>query len=91
MSMRLKRVWLTADGIRASSYFRTAYIAWPDVRRVVIHGDFGHRRTPLVELELWKPHPFGRRIPLLPVSNDLLTELPGKAAGARVNVEHRPA
>jgi len=91
VSIRLKKVWLNADGIRASNYLREEAIEWPDVRRVVIRGAFEGRRSPIVELELWRPHPFRGRISLLPASEQLLAELTGRAAAFGVQVEHRSA
>ncbi|HEX7183258.1 MAG TPA: hypothetical protein VF756_15565 [Thermoanaerobaculia bacterium] len=91
LCMPLKKAWLTADGIRASNYFRQAFIAWPHVRCVVVRGEFGHRSTPVVEFELWQPHPFGGRISLLPASQKVLAELTGQATTFGVKLEHRPA
>lgn len=88
-SLRLKKVWLTADGLRVSNYLSEAIIPWPQVRRVLVHGTFGHRSKPLVELELLARHPFGGRISLYPASEDLLAKLTGRAAAFHVNIEQR--
>ena len=89
VSMRLKKVWLTTGGLRVSNYLSESSILWPHVRRVLIHDTFGHRRTPLVELELWARHPFGGRISLYPMSEDLLEKLTGQAAASHVDIEQR--
>jgi len=89
--MRLKKVWLTINGLRVSNYLSEASIMWSHVCRVSIHGTFGHRSTPLVELELCGRHPFGGRISLFPASEDLLVKLTGRAAAFHVNVEQRSA
>ncbi|HEX3125989.1 MAG TPA: hypothetical protein VH394_01545 [Thermoanaerobaculia bacterium] len=87
VSRRLKMVWLTTDGLRVSNYLSEASILWPQVRRVLVHDTFGHRRTPLVELELSTRRPFGGRISFYPASEDLLGKLTGQAAAFHVNVE----
>jgi hypothetical protein len=84
MSLRLKKVWLTTDGLRVSNYLSEASILWPHVRRITIHDTFGHRRTPLVEIELCARRPFGGRISLFPASEDLLVKLTGQAAAFQV-------
>lgn len=89
MCARLKKVWLTPDGIRVSNYFREAAIPWPHVRRVVVRGTFGHRSSPLVELELREKHPFAGRISLLPASEHCLAELTERAAAFDVQCAHR--
>jgi len=88
-SLRLKKVWLTAGGLRVSNYLSEATISWPQVRRVSVHGTFGRRNKPLVELELSAGRPFGGRISLYPASEDLLAEFTGRAAAFHVDVEQR--
>ncbi len=89
VSLRLKKVSLNADNIRVSSYLREEIIGWPDVQRVVINGAFEGKSSPVVDIELRRPHPFGGRIVLLPAAKHLLSELTERAAAFGVKVEHR--
>lgn len=80
MSARLKPVHLVHDGLHVSNYFTDTRVPWADVERVVVHGDFGHRRTPVVELKLRRRGAFGTRISLLPASPGALAILQQSAA-----------
>lgn len=92
VSRPLKKVRLGEGGVHASNYLTEIWIGWRDVRRVVVHGDFGPRRTPLVELELRERGAFGRRISLLPASPEALAHLEDSALAVQaIPWEHRPA
>jgi hypothetical protein len=91
VSLPLKRVHLAEGGIRASNYVTEAFIPWSGIRRVVVHGSFGARRGPLVELDLRARGAFGRRISLLPASPEALARLRESIPGElQIPWEHRP-
>lgn len=92
VSLPLKRVGLVEGGLHVSNYFRETTIPWSDVRRVVVHGTFGNRRAPVVELELRRRGAFGTRVSLIPASREALQLLQDTcAAHASGAWEHRPA
>ena len=91
VSIPLKKMWLTANGVRVSNYLYASSIEWSQVRCLVIRGTYGHRSTPLVQFELWQPQPFRGRIVLLPASEHLLAELTAQAVAFRVTLEQRDA
>jgi hypothetical protein len=91
LSAPLKRVHLVPAGLNVSNYFREIQVPWTDVERMVVHGDFGSRRTPLVELTLRRRGVFGTRISLLPASPEALAILwENAAAEADLSPERRP-
>jgi hypothetical protein len=91
VSARLKRVHLVPGGLDVSNYVRATRVPWADVERVVVHGDFGGRRSPMVELELRRRSVFGTRISLVPASPDALATLKASAAAeAEIPWTRRP-
>ena len=91
VSAPLKRVHLVPGGLHVSNYVRDTRVPWADVERIVVHGRFGHRRSPIVELELRRPGVFGTRISLLPASRDALAALRASAAAdAEISWAQRP-
>jgi hypothetical protein len=91
MSAPLKRVHLVPGGLHVSNYVRATRLPWADVERVVVHSDFGARRTPVVELELRRRSVFGTRISLVPASPDALATLEASAAAeAEIPWTRRP-
>lgn len=80
VSAPLKRVHLVPGGLHVSNYFRATRVPWADVERVVVHSDFGRRRSPIVELELRRRSVFGTRISLVPASPHALATLEASAA-----------
>lgn len=90
VSAPLKRVHLLPGGLHVSNYFREIRVPWADVGRVVVHSDFGHRRTPIVELELRRRGAFGTRISLMPASPQALASLEASAAAAEIPWAQRP-
>lgn len=90
VSLPLKRVHLVPGGLRVSNYFREARVPWADVERVVVHGRFRRRQTPVVEFTLRRRGAFGRRISLLPASPQALATLQASApAKAEIRWERR--
>ena len=91
VSAPLKRVHLVPGGLHVSNYFRAIRVPWADVERVVVHGRFENRRTPIVELTLRRRSAFGTRISLLPASPDALAMLQASAsAEAGIEWKQRP-
>jgi hypothetical protein len=91
VSAPLKRVHLVPGGLHVSNYFREIRVPWTDVERMVVHSDFGRRRTPLVELTLRRRGAFGTRISLLSASPEALAILQENAAAeADLSPERRP-
>ncbi|HEX6373973.1 MAG TPA: hypothetical protein VF006_33905 [Longimicrobium sp.] len=90
VSAPLKRVHLVPGGLCVSNYFREIRVPWTDVARGVVHGGFGGRRSPVVELELRRRSAFGSRISLLPASPQALAMLQENAAAeAAIRWERR--
>jgi hypothetical protein len=91
LGARLKRVHLVPGGLHVSNYVRATRVPWADVERVVVHSDFGGRRSPIVELRLRRRSVFGTRISLVPASPDALATLEASAAAeAEIPWTRRP-
>lgn len=91
VSAPLKRVHLVQGGLHVSNCFREIRVPWEDVERVVVRGQFGDERTPVVELNLRRRGAFGTRISLISASPPALALLQADAAAeADLSWELRP-
>ncbi len=67
-SVPLKRVRLGEGVAEVEGVRRTVRITAAEVERIHVRGDWGERRSPVVEIHLRARGPFGRRIDFIPVS-----------------------